>query len=86
MIMAVCKHWGHISTDEMDKVIDWSMSILSYSVCKSEQKDAARNVLEGKDVFVSVPTASQRYSKCSPLVLKSYCRRSKDAISDVLPC
>ena len=32
------------------------MSILGYSVCKPEQKDGARSILYGKDVFVSVPT------------------------------
>ena len=32
------------------------MLILGHAVCKPEQKEASINILEGKDVFVSVPT------------------------------
>ena len=56
MAISVHQHWSYINKDDLDGVIDRSMSILGYSVCKPEQKDAARSILYGKDVFVSVPT------------------------------
>ena len=56
MAVAVHQHWSYISKDDLGEVIDRSMAILGYTACKPEQKDAARSVLYGKDVFVSVPT------------------------------
>ena len=56
MAVAVHHHWSYISKNDLGEVIDRSMAILGYTACKPEQKDAARSVLYGKDVFVSVPT------------------------------
>ena len=56
MAVAVHHHWSYISKNDLGEVIDRSMVILGYTACKPEQKDAAKSVLYGKDVFVSVPT------------------------------
>ena len=56
MAISVHQHWSYINKDDLDGVIDRSMSILGYSVCKPEQKDSARIILYEEDVFVSVPT------------------------------
>lgn len=55
LVMA-CKLWNYASKDEVGAVIESSISILGHAACKPEQKEAVTKVLEGKDVFVSVPT------------------------------
>ena len=84
-----CKLWNYASKDEVGAVIESSISILGHAACKPEQKEAVTNVVEGKDVFVSVPTG---YGKSAifqilPTCAKKSCwRRAKGAISGTMQC
>ena len=42
--------------NDLEAVVDEVMKALGYSSCKPEQRMAAVNILQGLDVFISVPT------------------------------
>ena len=75
LVMA-CKLWNYASKDEVGAVIESSISILRHAACKPEQKEAVMNVLEGKDVFVSVPTGYGK-SAIFPTCAKKLLARSE---------
>ena len=73
--MALCKKWSDRSQDDLDSAIDRALAKLGYLNRKKEQKEAARCVLQGKDVFVALPTGYgkscifQILPACSKLLL-----------------
>ena len=54
--MALWKLWSSIATGEVDKIIDSSFRTLGYRWTKELQNDAIHLLLNGHNVFFSVPT------------------------------
>ena len=79
--MALCKKWSDRSQDDLDSAIDRALAKLGYLNRKKEQKEAARCVLQGKDVFVALPTGYgkscifQILPACSKLLLEDSCHQ-----------